>query len=384
MIEKARNRRLGVVFSLAALVILAITSYWYFFLRAVVDSNDAYVEGNIVPITALTPGIVAKLGVDNSMFVHANQWLLSEEQDLTSTHLDKASAALAEAVRQTQSQFAVAAQEEAAIATLRAQRTKLHQDLARYIKAETGGGVSSQKVSDTRADIDIIGSQIVAAQAALRKAQAMVAGTTVYDNPLVRKETANFVEAYIRNERTRLYAPVSGYIANRRVEVGEQVKEGQWLMAIVPLSDLWVTANIKETSLTQVRAGQPVQIRAHVYGREVNYHGQVLGIVPAGGSTFSLFPPDNSTGNYIHIVERVPVRISLPGDELEAHPLRPGMSVSVSIDTQDYGRYKGLASNVQATGPNFETRIYAQELQTARTAAQVIIDENVRAPIAAR
>ncbi len=383
MIEKVeiRSQRLRITFSFALLVILVVASYWYFFMRPEIESNDAYVEANIIPIMALTSGVVTKIGVDDSIFVHANQWLLSQEQHLTSTNLVKASASLATAVRQTRSQFSLVKQETAAIVTLRAQRTKFVSDLSRYLQAEAGGGVASQKVSDTRSDIAIIDSQIVAAQAALEKAQALVAGTTIHDNPAVQKEEASFIEAHIQNRRSILFSPVAGYVARRRVQVGQQVKEGQWLMAIVPLDYLWITANIKETGLAKIRTGEPVLIQAQVYGDDVDYHGHVVGIVPAGGSTFSLFPPDNTTGNYIHIVERVPVRISLDPDELKAHPLRPGMSVSVTIDTENYSDFKELSSNVSVSSPSFKTTIYEQELQSAKHAAQQIIENNIHTEV---
>ncbi|HQU17343.1 MAG TPA: HlyD family efflux transporter periplasmic adaptor subunit [Gammaproteobacteria bacterium] len=378
--DKIRSKRLRVMWSFALLIGLLVGSYWYFFLRPVVESDDAYVETNIVPVVALTPGVVTKIGVDDSVFVHANQWLLSQEQQLTSANLANASASLAGAVRQTKSRFALVTQKTAEIAVLRAQQTKLMDDLSRYLQAKAVGGVASQKVSDTRADIAITDSQIVAAQAALDKAQALVTGTTVYDNPFVKTAEANFIKTYIQNRRSIVLSPVDGYVAHRRVQVGEQVKPGQWLMAIVPLNDLWITANIKETRLAHVRTGEPVQIQAQTYGEDVTFHGRVIGVVPAGGTAFSLFPPDNTTGNYIHIVERVPVRISLDPKEVHRHPLRPGMSVSVTIDTQEYRHFKKLVSDVKVANASFETNIFNGEMQAAKRAAKQIIEKNVHPP----
>lgn len=375
--DQLRSGRLRTIFSFSLLIISLAASYWYFFMRPVVTSDDAYVETNIIPIVAMTPGVVTRIGVDDSVFVHANQWLLSEEQQLTSAKLEKAAASLAGVVRQTRSRFALVAQKAAEIAGLRAQQAKLDSDLSRYLRAAGSGGVASQKVSDTRADIAIVKHRIVAARAALENARALVAGTTVYDNPFVKKAEANYIGTYIQNRRAVVFSPVSGYVAHRRVQVGEQVKAGQWLMAVVPLDNLWVTANIKETRLARVRTGEPVRVQTETYGGEFVFHGRVLGIVPAGGTTFSLFPPDNTTGNYIHIVERIPVRVSLDPAELRAHPLRPGMSVSVTIETQHYQRFKKLRSEVTVAHASFETHLFQDEMQAARHAAQRIIEENV-------
>ncbi len=371
--SKTRHHRLLGVFFLAALVVAGIISYWALFLRAEVGSNDAYVSGNIVPIQALVPGIVSRIDVDNSMFVRTGQKLLSEENNLTKTNMQKAGAVLAEVVRQTKSLFAQVDMEMAEITILRAQKEKLEADFKRYKIAEPGGATSSQQVSDTRADIAIIEGKTVRADARLRKAKALVAGSSVIENPLVQKARAQFVESYIRYRRSNLFSPVKGYVADRRVQAGEQVKKGQRLMSVVPLDDVWITANLKETKLEQVRTGQPVKIHAYVYGSDITYHGRVIGIGPSGGSTFSLFPPNNATGNYIHIVERVPVRISLLPAELRSHPLRPGTSVTVVINTHDYRSMPVLVSDVHTSGASYATPIYENELHAAQHAADKII-----------
>jgi len=361
---------------LAGLVLAGIISYWFLFLRTAVQSNDAYVSGNIIPIQALVPGVISRINVDNSMFVRTGQKLLSEENNLTGTTMNKARADLAEAVRQTKSLFAQVDVAIAQIVILKTQKKKLTADYKRYKRAEPGGAASHQQVSDTAADIAIIKGKIAKAEALLYKAKALVAGSSVIENPLVQKARATFIESYIRYRRSNLFSPVRGYVADRRAQAGEQVRQGQRLMSIVPLNGLWITANLKETKLERVRTGQAVKIHAHIYGLGTTYHGRVLGIEPSGGSTFSLFPPNNATGNYIHIVERVPVRISLPSAELRSHILRPGMSVTVVIDTRDYRSMPVLATNVHASEESYATPIYENELQAAQHAADKIIKEN--------
>jgi len=310
------------------------------------------------------------------MRVSTGQWLLSEEHNLTDAQMRKAEANLAESVRQTRSLFAQVTAENAEIAAILTQRKKLKSDLARYVRAEKSGAVSNQLVSDTQADVAVADSKLARAQSNLRKTKALVEGTDVNDNPLVRKACAEFVGSYIQHRRSKLFSPVNGYVADRRVQAGEQVKAGQVLMSVVPLDELWVTANLKETRLAHVRTGEDVMIHADVYGSETTFHGKVIGIEPSGGSTFSLFPPNNATGNYIHIVERVPVRISISASQLKSHPLRPGMSVKVEIDTANFMNLPALATEVKAAGESYGTPIYRKELAEARRAAQIIINKN--------
>ncbi len=369
--SRVRHHRLKWV--LALILVAAAISWWVLFMGDEVESEDAYVAGNIVPIRALVPGIVSKVSVDDSMQVRSGQKLIEEEKNLASAKLEKAAAVLADAVRNTRSRFAQVDGETEEVAALEAERKRLAEDLDRYLKASESGAVSSQQVSDTRAGINVLDRKIAARKALLAKARALVSGTTVENNPQVMKARAEYVESYIACRRSSIFSPVNGYVANRKVEAGEMVQAGQYLMSVVPLDELWITANLKENRLSRVGIGEAVSIRAQAYG-EVVFHGRVIGMNPSGGSTFSLFPPNNATGNYIHIVERVPVRISLDREELKSHPLRPGMSVKVSIDTRQ-GR-GSLASQVDAKGASFATTLYADELRDAQKSAMEIIHRN--------
>ncbi len=376
--SKIRHHRLRGLFALSFIVLVGLVSYWYLFMRIEVESDDAYVSGNIIPVQALVPGIVSEIGVDNSMQVKTGQWLLSEEKNLTGARMEKAAANLAEAVRSTKSFFAQAESEAAEVASLETQKERFANDLSRYEAAEPSGAVSIQQVSDTKEEINVLGGKIAKAQALLRKAKALVSGTTVSDNPHVLKARAEYIEAYIDCHRSSLFSPVDGYVADRQVQAGEQVKAGQKLLSIVPLDELWITANLKETRLSRVRIGEAVKITAHAYGSEFAYHGRVIGMDPSGGSTFSLFPPNNATGNYIHIVERVPVRISLSKNELKNHPLRPGMSVTVKIETGNYRSFPLLATEVEAKDASYRTPLYRQEMLAAEQSARKIVEENIR------
>jgi len=373
---KNRYRRIHFLFVLMMMGLLAGFSYWRLFLGTNIDCDDAYVAGNIIPVQALVPGVVTDIYADNTMYVNANQVLVRQERHLAKQRLDKSSSALAETIRFTRSQFAQARQTEAAIASLYAQRDKIEDNLLRYTKAESGGAASAQKVADTRADIAIIDNDIEAAKANRQKALALIGKSAVLDHPSVLKLKAEFIENYIQYRRSDITSPVAGYVANRRVQIGQSLTSGQLLMNIIPLDGLWITANIKETDMHRVQPGQDVTVNAGMYGNAVTYHGKVMGIEPAGGSTFSLFPPENTTGNYIHIVERVPVRISLSKQELMKHPLRPGLSVRVKIISKTNAGAESLISHVTIDSPSFSTSIFENEMKDALSAVHAIMNKN--------
>lgn len=373
---KTSYRRLPFVLVLLLIIIVLIFSYWHLFMRATISTDNAYVNGNIIPVQALVSGIVINVTADNSMPVKTGQLLVEQEQNLINQQLENSKSALAQAVRQTRGQFADVDQIKGNIAMLKAQHNKLNVNLNRYKKLVATGAISQQELSDAQADINVLDQQIISNQASLKKVNALVTHTNINSNPLVAQQKANVIANYIQLNRTSVLAPANGFIANRSVQAGQQVTAGQLLMNIIPLSDLWVVANIKENRMAHIRTGQPVNVTAHIYGNDITYHGEVIGIEAAGGSTFSMFPPDTTTGNYIHIVERVPVRISLRADELRKYPLRPGMSVDVDIDISNFEKLPLLQSKVAAGSASFSTAIYKQEVDDATKLADQIIRAN--------
>jgi membrane fusion protein (multidrug efflux system) len=202
-----------------------------------------------------------------------------------------------------------------------------------------------------------------------------VSRTTVATHPDVRQAGAKLGEAYLAASRATLVAPVTGYVAKRSVQLGQQVAPGAPLLAIVPLGEVWVDANFKETQLQHVRIGQPVTLTADLYGGAVTYHGSVIGLAPGTGSAFALLPPQNATGNWIKIVQRLPVRIRLDPRELAAHPLRVGLSMNVSIDTHD------RSGPVLASAPSMElpleTKAYEHALVDAARLEREIVQANL-------
>ena len=206
---------------------------------------------------------------------------------------------------------------------------------------------------------------------------AQIGGTTVMEHPAVELAKHEFIEAHLEYARQQIRAPVSGYVAKRKAQVGDRVKPGANLMTIVPLDHLWVEANLRETELGEIRPGQPAEVRVDLYGDKHTFHGTVEGLVPGTGSPFALLPPDNSTGNFIHITERVPVRIALPADEIREHPIRPGLSTVTKIRVSDAGN-SVWTSLAKADTEEYQTDVYGDELTSAELLAQGVIAGNVR------
>ena len=214
--------------------------------------------------------------------------------------------------------------------------------MERYQRASPSGAISKQILQNTADKVSSLDAEVRETQAELDSLEAQIGGTTVMAHPAVDLAKHQLIEAHLEYARQQIRAPISGYVAKRKAQVGDRVHPGALLMTIVPLDHLWVEANLRETELQHVRPGQPALVNVNLYGSKQTFHGTVEGLVPGSGSAFALLPPDNSTGNFIHIVERVPVRIALPADELREHPIRPGLSTVTSINITESGSPCGL------------------------------------------
>ena len=208
-----------------------------------------------------------------------------------------------------------------------------------------------------------------------RVSNARVDNTSLENHPSVRAAAAHVREASLTLARTRVLASVSGQVAQRSVQIGGRVSTGAALMAIVPLNKVWLDANFKETELRDVRIGQPAQLTSDFYGNSFIFHGKVLGLAPGTGSSFSLLPAQNATGNWVKIVQRVPVRIALDANELHAHPLRIGLSMDVIIDTHD--RSGAALTTLPEARPIAATAVYAQDIKAADALVAQIIADNL-------
>jgi membrane fusion protein, multidrug efflux system len=332
-----RTRRLGLLGLGAAVALsgLGALGYWLVDGRYYESTDDAYVNGDVVQITNEVPGTVIALNVDDTQPVQAGQPLLELDPADAKIALANAEADLARAVRQVRGLFAQGKELHAQIEQREQAERTADDDLQRRGGLIADGAISAEELSHARDAVTTTRANVAAAQQQLSQTIAQIDGTTIADHPQVLAAAAAVRNAALALHRTLLTSPVGGMIAKRSVQVGQRVAAGTPLLAVVPLDDVWIDANFKEVQLERMRTGQPVTVHTDVYGRHVSYHGHVVGIAAGSGSAFALLPAQNASGNWIKIVQRLPVRILLDPNELKAHPLRVGLSAAVRVDLHD-------------------------------------------------
>jgi membrane fusion protein (multidrug efflux system) len=376
--QNGNGKRRIILVVIALVFVLAGVAWWllYVFVFSLRETtDDAYVSGNQVTIASQVPGTVVAVLADDTQLVTEGQPLVELDPTDSEVALAKAKSALASAVRQVRQQAELASQYDSAIASRKTDLAQAEADLKRRKpllaeKAIAPEGVAhaEEAVRNARNALEQIERQSAAAH-------ALVDGTPLAENPAVMQAKAAFREAWINAERNAIVAPIGGYVAQRAVQVGSRIQPGAPLMTIIPLGDLWVDANFKESQLRHIRIGQPVGIESDLYGGEAEFHGHVIGLAPGTGSAFALLPPQNASGNWIKVVQRVPVRISLDPAELAKHPLRVGLSTSVNVDTHD--RSGAVLASAPATKPVAETDVYANDFAKAEAEADAIVQANL-------
>jgi membrane fusion protein (multidrug efflux system) len=334
---------------LVGLIFVAAVAYGvYYFLvaRFHETTEDAYVNGNVVQITPQVTGTVIAVNADDTQTVKAGDPLVVLDGADARVTLQQTEANLAQSVRQVRGLFANSDQYQAQMAERQSDLSRAQDDLRRRLTVAQTGAVSQEEISHARDAVKAAQAALDAAEQQLASNRALTANTTIATNPNVLAAAARVRDAYLNSARNSLPAPVTGYVAKRSVQVGQRVSPGTPLMAIVPLEAVWVDANFKEVQLKHVRIGQPVELTADIYGSSIVYHGKVVGFSAGTGSAFSLLPAQNATGNWIKVVQRLPVRIALDPNELHAHPLRIGLSMHADVDIKDdSGSQLGNAQN---------------------------------------
>jgi membrane fusion protein (multidrug efflux system) len=364
---KSRVRRVGLSLLAAIVVIAAIIWAVFHFLLAAPEqeTDDAYVAGDVVAITARDPGTVTALHADNTQSVKAGQPLIDLDPATVDVNLAAAEADLARAVRSTRASFSQVSESGASVAQAEAQLAAARNDYTRRRGAAAEGAVSGEELAHAADAVRVAAANLNLARSQQAQSQSTVAGTNVNTNPAVLTAIAAYRRAAIARSHMHVTAPIDGVVAQRTVQIGQQVAAGTPLMAVVPLDRVWVDANFRETQLKDLRIGQRAAITADVYGDDVVYHGRVVGVGAGSGNAFALLPPQNASGNWIKIVQRVPVRIALDARELRANPLRVGLSVAATVDTADTrgARLQGQAAQpyrgqtAAASDPAVEARI---------------------------
>ncbi|HTK02902.1 MAG TPA: efflux RND transporter periplasmic adaptor subunit [Bordetella sp.] len=372
------------------LIAIAYGAWWWLVGSHFESTDDAYVHGNLVQITPQVPGTVVAIEADDTQTITAGAPLVRLDPSDTDIALQQAEAKLGQMVRQVRTLYvqndALAADiavRKADVERAQADLTRARSDLARRQTLAKSGGVSGEEILHAQTTLKSAESGLAQAQASLEASKAKLAtnqalthGTTVENHPDVREAEAELRNAWLAQSRTVLPAPVTGMVARRSVQVGQRVAPGNTLMNVVPLDQVWVEANFKEGQLREMRVGQPVKLTADLYGSSVTYHGKVVGLDAGTGSAFALLPAQNATGNWIKVVQRVPVRIALDPQELQAHPLRIGLSMDVEVDLSKQDG-PAVTQQVQRGEPALATSAFDPDRKQVDAMIQKIVQANL-------
>lgn len=372
--QRNRKRWLGGLAVVVILLGLGVWAWHELYGRWNESTDDAYVNGNVVEITPLAMGTVVSIGADDGDLVHEGQTLVSFDPSDALVGLQSAEANLARTVRQVRGLFSNVDGMKAQVAAQKSEVQKAQDNYSRRKSLAAGGAISQEELSHARDDLSSARSALRNAEQQLDTSRALVDNTAVVNHPDVMAAAAQLRQAYLAHARTTLIAPVTGYVAKRTVQLGQRVQPGTALMAVIPLNQLWIDANFKETQLHNMRIGQPVDIEADIYGSSVKYSGSVDSIGAGTGSAFALLPAQNATGNWIKIVQRVPVRIHINPEQLTEHPLRVGLSTMVEVNLRDQSG--PVLAQLPPQKAAFTTNVYQQQLADAEALITRLIDSN--------
>jgi membrane fusion protein (multidrug efflux system) len=363
--DNTRKRKAWLLGLLLVLVLAGAGTWaWYSLVgRWHESTDDAYVNGNVVEITPLITGTVTSIGADDGDLVQAGQVLLQFDPADSQVALQAAEAKLARTVREVRGLYSNVDSLKAQVQTRQAELQKAQQNYNRRKVLADSGAIAQEEIAHARDDLSVAQAALNSARQQLATSTALIDDTVVSSHPEVMAAAADVRQAYLDHARTTLVAPVTGYVAKRTVQLGQRLQPGTATMAVIPLDEVWVDANFKETQLRNMRIGQPVEITADLYGSEVKYNGTVDSLGAGTGSAFALLPAQNATGNWIKIVQRVPVRIHLNPEQLKTHPLRIGLSTVAEVDLHDQSG-PALAQQPPQQA-SYTTQVYDRQLAEA-------------------
>ena len=371
------RRRRVLVWITGTLILLGVlwALYWVLVLARRERTDDAYVNGNRVVVSAQVAGTVIAVLTDDTQLVRAGQILVRLDPTDAQVSLARAASALGETVRRVRQEKATAGQYDSLIATRRIELERARADLTKREPLLAAHAIAPEEVRHAREAVRLAEAALTEAMRQASASHALVDGAEVQNNPAVLEAKAAYRDAWLGARRNAVIAPVTGYVAERSVQLGERIQPGEALMTVVPLNELWVDANFKEVQLRNVRLGQPATVRSDLYGGGQLFHGRVTGMSAGTGAAFALLPPQNATGNWIKVVQRVPVRIHIEEQDLKKAPLRVGLSATVTVDTSDRnGPVLAAEPAERAVGV---TEVYGEDLAAANAEADSIVARNL-------
>ncbi|MDR3625044.1 MAG: efflux RND transporter periplasmic adaptor subunit [Chlamydiales bacterium] len=373
--QKKRKKFALCYFGICLLLVLLGFLFWLFYLRFIEYTDDAYVEGNQVYITPLRPGFIQSIYTDDTYLVKKGQLLVELDKTDSRIALEKSQKDLANTTREVSQLFHQVFVYRAELVIKEAILIKAAQDYQHRLDVLAAAGVSLEDFQHAVAALRSAHYDYKKTETLFNQALSLVQGTSIMSHPLVRSVADRLRDAYVQLYRCDIYSPVEGLAAQRKIQVGMWVNAGNPLMSVIPLDQIWVNANFKETQLTDMRIGQKVKITSDLYGDDIVFKGIILGLPGAAGNAFSLLPPQNLSGNWIKIVQRLPVRVGLDPEELKKYPLRIGLSMEATVNLRDQ---RGLrVPNSTEGSPTYSTTIFREEELGDLKMVAEIIEENL-------
>ena len=335
--NKSQQRKKGLSIFILLLLLIAIGSaaYWFFFIKGFEETEDAYVSGNQVMVSAQVAGNISKINVDNMDPVQAGDVLLELDDTNAKLSFEQTKSNLANAVRQVSQLNYTVKQLKSAVRANEITLAQAQGNLNRRVQLVKDGAIDKESFQHAKEAVELAKANLTTSQNQLGANQALLLDGPLSEQPQIQSAVSNLKQAWLNLERTKIRSPIKGYVARRNAQVGQAVSVGGALMAVVTTDQMWLDANFKETQLTHMRIGQPVEIHFDLYGKDKTFNGKVVGIEMGTGSAFSLLPTQNATGNWIKVVQRVPVRIQLDPQQLAENPLRIGLSATVKVNVTD-------------------------------------------------
>ena len=372
--NKSQQRKKGLSIFILLLLLIAIGSaaYWFFFIKGFEETEDAYVSGNQVMVSSQVAGNISKINVDNMDPVQAGDVLLELDDTNAKLSFEQAKSNLANAVRQISQLNYTVKQLKSAVRANEITLAQAQGNLNRRVQLVKDGAIDKESFQHAKEAVELAKANLTTSQNQLGANQALLLDGPLSEQPQIQSAVSNLKQAWLNLERTKIRSPIKGYVARRNAQVGQAVSVGGALMAVVTTDQMWLDANFKETQLTHMRIGQPVEIHFDLYGKDKTFDGKVVGIEMGTGSAFSLLPTQNATGNWIKVVQRVPVRIQLDPQQLAENPLRIGLSATVKVNVSDS---KGKTLRDQAPS----TTLYSTNvLQYDESAVNNLIESIIR------
>ncbi|MFW5407956.1 multidrug efflux MFS transporter periplasmic adaptor subunit EmrA [Pectobacterium brasiliense] len=372
--KQQRKRVLSLLTFIFVVLGCAWLVYWFLVLRHHQSTDDAYVAGNQIQIMAQVSGSVTHVNVDNTDFVKQGQVLVELDPTDAQQAFERAKTGLANSVRQTHQLIINSKQYQANIELRQTELNKAQSDLSRREALGSANAIGREEVQHARDAVATAKAALEVARQQYQANQAMILDTPLEKQPAIQQASVEMRDAWLALQRTKIVSPIDGYVSRRSVQIGARISSTSALMAVVPANHLWVDANFKETQLANMRIGQPATVIADIYGDDVVYQGKVVGLDMGTGSAFSLLPAQNATGNWIKVVQRLPVRIEIDPKQVAEHPLRIGLSALVNVDTANT---EGSAlAETSRTTPAYQSDALTLNLTPVNQEISAIIQAN--------